>query len=362
MTTDSVASLESKTGQNAANEVHRQSWPRSFDWALLCLRGWFGLSIFTKHGIEKILFFHSTAATFPDPIHIGRTATLAVALFADAICSILTVVGLATRWAALVVFANIFVAWTMNGSPDYFGHGVVADHGELIWLYLGANAALVIMGSGRFSLDWKLRGSKFARLLRLEMFSPSTAEKPLVPTVQKSTWVAIVAVIVTGAAWAVWMQRTRGSSAGQSAPGFDLPSQDGSQISLSQFSGKSVVLYFYSKDSNSQDTIEALNFQRDLAKYTSLNTALVGVSPDSVADHKEFATKNSITYPLLSADRVMIDSYGIPVSGSGENLIVERDTLLISPQGIVTNYWPVKDVQAHSNLILAAIAATNKRR
>src|SRR6516164_8379041 len=76
--------------------------------------------------------------------------------------------------------------------------------------------------------------------------------------------------------------------AGQMAPDFTLPSQDGSQISLKDFRGKWVVLYFYPKDGTSGCTLEAHNFQRDLAKYQHANAVIVGVSVDSSNSHKEF--------------------------------------------------------------------------
>jgi peroxiredoxin Q/BCP len=211
------------------------------------------------------------------------------------------------------------------------------------------------MGAGQFSLDWKLSRSKVAHLLWLDVFSSSSAGKVVRPTVGNSTWAVVILLVVTGGAWAVWMQRTVGSPPGQSAPNFSLPSQDGRAISLSQLTGKSVVLFFYSKNSDAQDALEAQTFQRDLEKYTALNTVVIGVSPDSVEDNKEFAIKNSITFPLLTADRVTIDSYKVPISGNGQNLAVEHDTFLISPKGTIITYWPAKEGQIYSDQVLAAI-------
>src|SRR3569833_3052596 len=78
---------------------------------------------------------------------------------------------------------------------------------------------------------------------------------------------------------------------GVQAPGFALPSQEGSSVTLKQFQGKWVVLYFYPKDMTQGCTIEAHNFQQDLPKYDKANAAIVGVSVDSVDSHKEFCTK-----------------------------------------------------------------------
>ena len=78
---------------------------------------------------------------------------------------------------------------------------------------------------------------------------------------------------------------------GQQAPTFTLPSQDGSPISLEQYRGKWVVLYFYPKDMTQGCTIEAHNFQRDLAQFEAKNAVIVGVSVDTPDSHKQFCTK-----------------------------------------------------------------------
>lgn len=126
------------------------------DYGLFVLRVFFGASLFLKHGWEKIAHFAEMAQHFPDPIHIGPVPSLVFALLSDAICSILVVLGLGTRWASLVILINLFVAWSLVHGFMFFGKE--GGHGELIVLYMGAFAALFIMGPGRFSLDakWKL--------------------------------------------------------------------------------------------------------------------------------------------------------------------------------------------------------------
>src|SRR5689334_14699117 len=89
-------------------------------------------------------------------------------------------------------------------------------------------------------------------------------------------------------------------SAGTEAPDFSLSTSDGSQVSLKDFKGKWVVLYFYPKDMTSGCTIEAQNFQRDLAQYTKTGTVILGVSVDSADSHKEFCTKEGLTFKLLA--------------------------------------------------------------
>ena len=88
--------------------------------------------------------------------------------------------------------------------------------------------------------------------------------------------------------------------AGQQAPSFKLPSQDGSEYGLNDFKGKWVVLYFYPKDMTQGCTIEAHGFQNDLAKYDADNAVILGVSVDSVDSHKQFCAKDSLTFKLLA--------------------------------------------------------------
>src|SRR5437763_3146740 len=87
---------------------------------------------------------------------------------------------------------------------------------------------------------------------------------------------------------------------GQTAPDFTLPSQDGTDVSLKDFRGKYVVLYFYPKDKTTGCTIEAHNFQRDLPKYDQANAVLLGVSVDTTSSHKDFCAEQSLTFKLLA--------------------------------------------------------------
>ena len=100
-------------------------------------------------------------------------------------------------------------------------------------------------------------------------------------------------------------------AAGQVRRAFTLPSQDGSQISLDSFKGKWVVLYFYPKDMTPGCTIEAHNFQQDLPKFEAKNAVIVGVSVDTPDSHKEFCTKEGLTFRLLAdPDHKVVDEYG----------------------------------------------------
>ena len=145
---------------------------------------------------------------------------------------------------------------------------------------------------------------------------------------------------------------------GQVAPGFTLPSQDGSQISLDSFRGKWVVLYFYPKDMTKGCTIEAHNFQRDQAKFDAANAVILGVSVDTPDSHKEFCTKEGLTFRLLAdPEHKVVDQYGSLGEYNGIK-IASRNTFLIDPQGKITKVWTKVDPQVHSAEVLAAIPAS----
>ena len=147
---------------------------------------------------------------------------------------------------------------------------------------------------------------------------------------------------------------------GQAAPTFTLPSQDGSQISLDSFRGKWVVLYFYPKDMTKGCTIEAHNFQRDQAKYDADNAVILGVSVDTPDSHKEFCTKEGLTFRLLADPKhKVVDQYG-SLGHFGPMTIANRNTFLIDPSGKIVKEWTKVDPSVHSEQVLAAIAELKK--
>jgi peroxiredoxin Q/BCP len=149
-------------------------------------------------------------------------------------------------------------------------------------------------------------------------------------------------------------------SVGQPAPTFTLPSQDGSQISLESFRGKWVVLYFYPKDMTTGCTIEAHNFQRDQAKYDAANAVIVGVSVDTPDSHKQFCTKEGLTFRLLAdPEHKVVDEYG-SLGHFGTMTIAQRNTFLIDPKGKIVKVWTKVDPSHHSEEVLAALAEVKK--
>ena len=180
----------------------------------------------------------------------------------------------------------------------------------------------------------------------------------------RKRWIATGCALVLAGSFAL----TKGAAAagdtapvGTAAPNFTLSSQENLPVSLNDYKGKWVVLYFYPKDQTQGCTIEAHNFQRDLQKYEALNAVVLGVSLDTVDSHKEFCTKDSLTFKLLAdPDRKVVEAYGVPVKSYGPVHYAERDTFLISPEGKIVQVWQVKDIQAHSAEVLAAIEAKKK--
>ena len=143
---------------------------------------------------------------------------------------------------------------------------------------------------------------------------------------------------------------------GESAPGFTLPNQENKPVSLADYKGKWVVLYFYPKDQTSGCSKEAHNFQDDLPKYQKLNAVVLGVSLDTVESHKTWCTKDGFSFRMLAdPTHKVVDSYGVPVKSMGPVSFAMRDTFLISPDGKIVKEWEVKDIPAHSGEVLAAI-------
>lgn len=150
-------------------------------------------------------------------------------------------------------------------------------------------------------------------------------------------------------------------AAGTVAPAFTLPSQTDTSVSLKDYKGKYVVLYFYPKDMTSGCTMEAHNFERDTAKYAALNAVVLGVSLDTVESHKTFCTKDGLNFKLLADPNGKVATeYGVPVRGMGPIRFASRDTYLIGPDGKVLKFWEVKNIQTHSDEVLASITEMKK--
>jgi peroxiredoxin Q/BCP len=169
--------------------------------------------------------------------------------------------------------------------------------------------------------------------------------------------IAVAAVLLAAALVTVHAADQSLPTVGQTAPTFTLPSQDGSQISLESFRGKWVVLYFYPKDMTSGCTLEAHNFQRDQAKFDAANAVILGVSVDTPDSHKQFCTKEGLTFRLLAdPEHKVVDAYG-SLGHFGPMTIANRNTFLIDPQGNIAKVWTKVDPSVHSTEVLSAVTA-----
>jgi peroxiredoxin Q/BCP len=142
---------------------------------------------------------------------------------------------------------------------------------------------------------------------------------------------------------------------GTVAPDFTLSSQEGKTISLHDFRGQWVVLYFYPKDFTSGCTIEAHNFQRDIAQYDAKKAAIVGVSVDTVDSHQQFCTKESLTFRLLAdPDKKVVTKYGSTMS-FGQTVVAARNTFLVDPKGVIRKVYVKVNPDPHSKEVLSAL-------
>src|SRR5947208_786386 len=109
--------------------------------------------------------------------------------------------------------------------------------------------------------------------------------------------------------------------AGKPAPDFSLTTGDGSQVSLKDYRGKWIVLYFYPKDFTSGCTMEARNFQRDLAKYEDSGAVILGVSVDTAQSHKDISTRARPNFKLLGQSEAKVSAdYGLVMEYQGSKL------------------------------------------
>ena len=149
---------------------------------------------------------------------------------------------------------------------------------------------------------------------------------------------------------------------GSVAPGFSLLSQEGKSVSLNDYRGKWVVLYFYPKDFTSGCTIEAHNFQRDQAQYQEKDAVVLGVSVDSADSHKEFCTKEGLNFKLLSdSDHKVSSAYG-SLTNLGFVRFAARHTFIIDPEGKILKVFCVVNANKHSEEVLTALTDLQKQR
>ncbi len=150
-------------------------------------------------------------------------------------------------------------------------------------------------------------------------------------------------------------------TAGDMAPEFSLPRNGGGTVSLSDFTGKPVILYFYPKDDTSGCTTEAIDFSALAAEFDKIGATVIGVSPDSVKSHDKFAAKHSLSV-VLAADEEhnALQAYGVWKEKSmyGKTYMgVERSTFLIDKSGKIAEAWRKVKVPGHAETVLKAAQA-----
>jgi thioredoxin-dependent peroxiredoxin len=149
-------------------------------------------------------------------------------------------------------------------------------------------------------------------------------------------------------------------SAGDKAPEFDLPTDDG-RASLAGLRGKTVVLYFYPKDDTSGCTAEAQGFSAAASDFAKAGAVVVGVSKDSAASHGKFRAKYDLKIALGSAkDDDVVERYGVWIEKSlyGRKYMgIDRSTWLIDDSGVIRRIWRKVKVPVHVAEVLTAVQA-----
>ena len=170
---------------------------------------------------------------------------------------------------------------------------------------------------------------------------------------------AIVSLGVLGSMQAA--ETPKQPAAGTAAPDFSLTTSDGSQVSLKNYRGKWVVLYFYPKDFTSGCTLEAHNFQRDLSKYEQMGAVILGVSADSAQSHKDFCAKEGLNFKLLADPDAMVSAkYGSAMDLQGTRM-ASRNTFIINPTGQIAKVFSGVKAAGHSDEVLKALAELKKK-
>ncbi len=146
---------------------------------------------------------------------------------------------------------------------------------------------------------------------------------------------------------------------GDPAPDFTTTTQDGSAVSLSDFRGKNVVLYFYPRDNTPGCTREACGFRDELANFKKKGVIVLGVSVDSAESHAKFAAKYKLPFALLAdEDKSIVQKYevwGEKTFMGRKHMGTHRVTFLIGPDGKIRKIWPKVKPDEHAREILAGL-------
>ena len=148
---------------------------------------------------------------------------------------------------------------------------------------------------------------------------------------------------------------------GSKAPDFSCAADGDRQISLADYAGKKLVIYFYPKDDTPGCTTEAIEFTAQAGAFAATNTEIVGVSADSVEKHEKFKTKHNLGVTLLSdPDQKMLQAYGVWVEKNmyGKKYMgIERATFLVGEDGKILYIWRKVRVKGHVDAVLETVGA-----
>lgn len=152
---------------------------------------------------------------------------------------------------------------------------------------------------------------------------------------------------------------------GTKAPKFTLPDKDGNLVSLADFAGKKVVLYFYPRDNTPGCTRQACAFAGAYEEFKSINAVVIGISKDSVASHQKFAEKHGLPFILLSdPERSAIEAYGVWQEKKNYGKVsmgVVRSTFVIDENGMIEKVMPKVKPDTNAAEILAYLAGKSQR-
>ena len=192
--------------------------------------------------------------------------------------------------------------------------------------------------------------------------TPETPSHSATLAFMKTSLRALAPVLLLAAAVASRPAAAEPPAVGTKAPAVSLPNQEGQTVTLDQNKGKWVVLYFYPKDFTSGCTMEAHNFQRDLAKYEKANAVILGVSVDTVDSHKGFCAKEGLNFKLLSDTTASVSkAYDSVMTHEGKTYSM-RNTFLIDPTGVIRKVYLKVNPAVHSDAVLADLAQLQAAR
>jgi len=175
-----------------------------------------------------------------------------------------------------------------------------------------------------------------------------------------SVILACVVVLAVAIGYRVARAGDKAPAVGTAAPDFTLNSQENKPVSLHDFKGKWVVLYFYPKDFTSGCTVEAHNFQRDQAQYDAKNAVIIGVSMQDADSHQKFCTKEGLSFKLLADTDSRVSTTYDSVMNFGVTKLSARHTFLIDPQGVIQKVYIEVKPEKHSEEVLADLAGLQK--